>query len=230
MKFVKLFEDFSTDVPSRINAIFYGNPTLEKREVAYKPEDKIRDWFIENGEAEKIINEAPKNDSETTKKDLEELLVKTKEVSGDDLSFARYVDIVDNFAQTYVDLLASKGIEITMGDWFRIDSQTEPIVFWLKDKINRPRPYQLAKAYDLPLYWLFHTDACSAAYPSGHATSAFVMSEYFSRKYPEHREEITALGERIANSREQAGFHYPSDTKISRYIADLIFENDLLTM
>jgi membrane-associated phospholipid phosphatase len=115
-----------------------------------------------------------------------------------------------------------------MGEFFGIDSQVEPLIFWLKDQINRPRPYQLARSYDLPLRPLIHTDAMSASYPSGHAATAYLMSGYLGRKYPEHKTELDELGKRIAESRENTGIHFPSDTKISRVIVDMIFDNNLL--
>jgi membrane-associated phospholipid phosphatase len=109
-----------------------------------------------------------------------------------------------------------------------VDNQTDVILNFLKDVINRPRPYQLAKAYDLPLYPLIRTNAMTAAYPSGHSLTAFVMADHYSNKYPEISEDLQELGKRIADSREVTGIHYPSDTKISRMIADIIAENNLI--
>ena len=115
-----------------------------------------------------------------------------------------------------------------MEEYFMVDTQTEPLVFHLKHIINRARPYQLAYEYDLPLYPLIHTDANSASYPSGHALTAFVMSEYYSRKYPELRKDLLEFGNKIADSREKMDIHYPSDTEVSRMISKVIWENNLL--
>lgn len=226
MKYIKLFEDYSLN-KDLINSICYGSPTAEKNEVA-NSNSPIRDWFIAQGITDKILSEAPTNNSETTKKDLETLLLKIKRATAEELTFARYVDSVDNLAQCYVDLLYQKGIEITMSDFFGVDTQLEPLVFWLKDNINRPRPYQLARTFNLPLFPLMHTDAMSSAYPSGHAATSFLMSEYFSIKYPEHRIELLALAVKIADSREITGIHFPSDTEISKKIVKIVFENNLI--
>lgn len=151
-----------------------------------------------------------------------------RDASGEDITFARYIDDVSNLAQTFIDLLKENGYEETMGGFFGVDSQTESLLFFLKDVINRPRPYQLAKYYNYPLYPLIRTDAMTAAYPSGHALTAFVMSEYYSLKYPRIATELKALGKRIAASREITGIHYPSDTAISREICKIIFDNNLI--
>jgi membrane-associated phospholipid phosphatase len=68
----------------------------------------------------------------------------------------------------------------------------------------------------------------SSSYPGGHALTGFAMAEYYSRKYPEARLELEELGERIADSRESVGLHYPSDTGIAREICDIIFKNNLI--
>jgi acid phosphatase (class A) len=109
-----------------------------------------------------------------------------------------------------------------------VDNQTDVILNFLKDVINRPRPYQLAKAYNLSLYPLIRSNSMTAAYPSGHALTAFVMADHYSKKHPEISEDLQNLGMKIANSREITGIHYPSDTKISRIIADIISQNNLI--
>lgn len=211
-----------------INQIVYGNPPIEFKDIIEESNDPIRKWFEKKGLIDQIINEAPLNDSETTKKDLDQLIELTKNATGDDITFSRYADDQTNLPNLFIDLLNSKGYEETMDDYFRIDNQTDVILNFLKDVINRPRPYQLAKAYNVPLYPLIRTDAMTAAYPSGHALTAFVMSEHYARKYQEIATELRDLGKKIARSREVVGIHYPSDTKISRYICDIMFDNDLI--
>jgi acid phosphatase (class A) len=211
-----------------INAVNYGNASIDCFNIMQRPNDHIKNWFIEKGLVEKIKSEAPLNDSATTKGDLAALMEKTKKATAEDITFARYVEDISNLAQSFIDLLEENGHMETMGGFFGIDHQTEGLLFFLKDIINRPRPFQLAKYYNYPLYPLISTDAMNASYPSGHALTGFVMSEYYSRKYPKLAAELKALGEKIANSREVTGIHYPSDTAMSRQICNIIFENNLI--
>jgi hypothetical protein len=211
-----------------INQVNYGNPPIEYMQIMQNPDDGVKNWFIEQGLTEKIRNEAPKNDSETTKQDLRKLLELTGGASSEEITFARHVDDVSNLAQVFIDLLKEKGHEETMENFFRVDGQTEGILHFLKDIINRPRPYQLAKYYNYPMYPLIRTDAMSASYPSGHALAGYVMSEYYARKYPDVASEVKLLGERIAKSREITGIHFPSDTAISKEISRIIWENNLI--
>jgi hypothetical protein len=227
MKYVKIFEEFATE-SSAANAIMYGNPPIEYMEIIAGPNNHIKDWFVKEGLIDSIKANVPANDSEITKADLQTLLEKTSKATAEEIQFARYVEDVSNLAQSFIDILKENNTEITMGDFFRIDSQSEGILHFLKNEINRPRPYQLAKYYDLPLFPLIRTDAMSAAYPSGHALTAFVMSEYFATKHPDIATSLREHGERIANSRELTGIHYPSDTAVSREICKIIMENNLL--
>jgi len=219
--------DYSKDVKN-IDEIVYGNAPIEFKEIIEDKKDPIKNWFEKEGLIKKIISEAPLNSSKTTREDLSILLDKTSKARGEDITFARYADDQSNLPNLFIDLLQSKGYNETMDEYFRVDNQTDVILNFLKDVINRPRPYQLAKAYDLPLYPLIRTDAMTAAYPSGHALTAFVMADYYTDKYPEISNDLQELGQRIADSRELTGIHYPSDTKISRMIADTIFENNLI--
>jgi hypothetical protein len=211
-----------------VSQIVYGNAPKELHEVAYRPNDPLKERFLEQGWVEKIRNEAPQNDSETTQNDLKSLVKLTENATAEEILFARYVDDVSNMAQSFIDILSEGGHEVSMGDFFRIDTQTEGLLFFLKDIINRPRPYQLAKTFNYPLYPLMQTNAMTAAYPSGHALTAFVMGEYYAKKYPNVAKKTRDLGARIAKSRELTGIHYPSDTQASKMICDLIFANNLI--
>lgn len=216
------------DSAININQVNYGNPPAEYIKIMQRPDDHIKNWFAEKEVIEKIKQGAPANDSETTKEDLLVLLKITAETTAEEIQFARHVDDVNHLAQSFIDLLAEEGHVESMGEFFRVDDQTEGILHFLKDLINRPRPYQLAKYYNYPLFPLIRTDAMSAAYPSGHALTAFVMSEHYAKKYPAVAVKLRALGERIAKSRELTGIHYPSDTAISKEICGLICDNNLL--
>lgn len=216
------------DASIDINLVNYGNSPMEYVDIMQKPDDLIKNWFIKKGLVEKIKSEAPLNSSKVTQGDLETLIEKTKKVTAEEITFARHIDDVSNLAQTFIDLLKENGHEETMGGFFQIDHQAEGLLFFLKDIINRPRPYQLAKYFNYPLYPLIRTDAMTAAYPSGHALTAFIMSEYYSRKYPKIALQLKEHGAKIANSRELTGIHYPSDTAISQQICNIIFENNLV--
>lgn len=211
-----------------IDQIVYGNPPAEYQRLATREDDPIREWFKKSGDLQRIIDSAPANSSSSTRDELKRLLVIMEKATPEELLFARHIDNVSNLAQAFVDLLQESGHTETMDNFFAIDGQSEGLLILLKDLINRPRPYQLAKAYGLPLYPLMRTDAMTASYPSGHALTGFGMAEYYARKYPDCAAALRGLGERIAKSREITGIHYPSDTRVSREICDILCANGLV--
>lgn len=231
MKYIQNFSGWINEAvapDSEANKIFYGNQPIDLQKLADMTDDKIKNWFINKGLVDKIVENSPKNDSEKTREDLDILLTKTKNVSSDDLIFARHIDDEANIPKAFVDLLGKYGIKITEEEHLHIEKQSDAILFYLKDLINRPRPYQLAYYYKIELYPLIRTNAMTASYPSGHALAGFMMVEYYSKKYPEAAKDLKELGERIAMSRENTGIHYPSDTEVSREIAKIIIDNNLL--
>ena len=227
VQMIKLYEEYAENLPAdEINAIKFGNTTQDQHEKAHQEDNHILKFFIDKGLAEKIVKEAPTNYSETTQNDIQTVLSMMKAVTPEDIVFARQAE--ESFEQVFLDFFAAKGIKETMGELKGVDSQTETLLFYLKEEINRPRPNQLGKAYRVPLYPIIHTDANSASYPGGHAYASFNLAEYYSRKYPIYRGELEQLAEKIAESRIKMGIHFPSDTEISRYIIKLIWKYDLI--
>jgi len=63
------------------------------------------------------------------------------------------------------------------------------------------------------------------AFPSGHATQAWLMTFCLkevlaSPRYDSHRDALEWLSGRVAFNRERGGFHYASDSKGGKYLAD----------
>lgn len=220
------FERFLNEsVGMDVDSIVYGNPTAELHMIETRPND-IKDWFIRNGHAETIIRECPKNSGQTTQADLQEVLRKMENASDVDIAFAKAAE--DSLVKTFVDFIIDKGHTATETECNAIVEQTDPLLFFLKNAINRPRPYQLAHTLDLPLYPLIHTNANSAAYPSGHAYDSYNIARYFAQKYPDIAEDCMDFAEKIAETRIYTGIHYPSDNRVSKKISDMLWENNLL--
>jgi len=222
----KIIQETSTQPPA--NLIRYGHAPLEFVKLAQKDDDPIKSWFEQSGWMSKLLASAPANDSDVTRQDLETLLRLTRTATQKDVAFARFVDDESNIAKLFLKLLSDSGYNESLDEYYRVDNQTLPLLFHLKDAVNRPRPYQLAHHFGIPVYPLIRTDAMTASYPSGHALVGFVMSEYYSRKYSHLSDQLKALGKKIARSREITAIHYPSDTHASHTICQIIFKNNLL--
>ena len=100
------------------------------------------------------------------------------------------------------------------------------IIYKLKYKYNRPRPFQLGEFYQIPDFKIHNLDtAKTPSYPSGHSTQGIFIGKALGKKYPNHKMEFYKLGKMISESRLMARAHYPSDTKFGENIGKLLFMN-----
>ena len=120
------------------------------------------------------------------------------------------------------------GLDVTKEEILKWVGDMDPVLFYLKDKFNRPRPYQLAKELNLPLYPITASDANSAAYPSGHTLDFLVILYHFGKMKPEIADEVDDFYHQIKRVRELSGLHYPSDRKVSEYLFKQLVKNKLI--
>ena len=99
------------------------------------------------------------------------------------------------------------------------------IIYKLKYKFNRPRPYQVADflGIDLPKNTL--ESMKTPSYPSGHSIQGIFIAKVLSKMYPKHKKQLMEIGKMVSNSRLMARAHYPSDTKLGEKIGELLFLN-----
>ncbi len=88
------------------------------------------------------------------------------------------------------------------------------VTFDLKKRFNRVRPSimkkELGHAIEIPLH---------PAYPSGHAIGAYTIAYLLQELDPSSAKDYLKDAKRIAENREIAGLHYPSDSEAGRLIA-----------
>ena len=66
---------------------------------------------------------------------------------------------------------------------------------------------------------LFYTRRTSA-YPSGHAFQAYYLAKILTKKFPEKKEELMKIADRVSNARIITGLHYPSDKYFAYWLVD----------
>ena len=98
------------------------------------------------------------------------------------------------------------------------------LIYQLKYKFNRPRPYQIAEHYGIEDFKRHKLDtAKSPSYPSGHAMQGRVIALYLSDKDPSNRKEYMMIGHNISESRIMARAHYQSDRKYGDLLGDDLY-------
>jgi hypothetical protein len=169
----------------------------------------------------------PPNSSKKTKGELEYLKQITDSATEEDKKFCNLMeDHHYKFFEKVARDLGMKGLteEIIEG-WCK---DVDPIIFYLKNKFNRPRPYQLAYHLGINLYPIISTDANSAAYPSGHTMDFLVILFRFSKLRPDLVDKFDEIYQRVENVRQLSGVHYPSDKKVSEILFSKLVKAGIL--
>lgn len=108
------------------------------------------------------------------------------------------------------------GYDETEGLFLNILTACEYVGLLYKAKFDRDRP-SLAEPRLRPLLAV----PAHSAYPSNHAFQCFSIAYLFNMILPGHpaTEELTRIAQSVAENREWAGLHYPSDTQVGRDLA-----------
>tara|TARA_Y100000389_G_scaffold169504_1_gene175842 strand:+ start:270 stop:887 length:618 start_codon:yes stop_codon:yes gene_type:complete len=156
----------------------------------------------------------------TSKKTLEEIRYLSKvEEDGE------FVKEHDKVAKVFGKLHKDLELEYNQDEAKKYLRESAKYIMELKYKHQRPRPYQIAKFYNIDLNGVDLDSMKTPSYPSGHATQGHLLGMIYSERYPQHRKEFIKLGEDVAESRINGKAHYPSDKKAGIHLAEKLFEN-----
>ena len=154
----------------------------------------------------------PKNDSETTKKELEYI----GNIKLDKRFFQEKDDILGNFTS----FLNDKGLKYDKSFLTKLTKDSTDVIIELKDFYKRPRPFKLNKKFHDPLL----KSTKGYAYPSGHSTQSNLLRLVLSKQFPKYKKDFEKITKDIVYSRQMAKAHYPSDIKFGERLAKSMFE------
>ena len=159
--------------------------------------------------------EMPENDSKTTLKEVKYLAsLKTNK---------EYVKERDDVLSSFKPLIETSDVSISINEIEKIIKQSVKYIFELKYKYNRPRPYQIAKFYDIDLNGTELDSMKTPSYPSGHAIQGYLIGKVLAGKDKTNAELYLSMGEQVADSRISAKAHYPSDKEYGKKVADVLY-------
>ncbi|MDF2182519.1 phosphatase PAP2 family protein [Neptuniibacter sp. CAU 1671] len=159
----------------------------------------------------------PANDSATTRQELETLREYQKHGRSQEQIEKIYAEAAaGEFSEIYLEggpftpaMKRAAAHVLKMAD-----HESQYFIIRDKHRFARPRPSQLATDLTLVVDNPGH-----AAYPSGHATQSMLMSLIAAEIDPAHAEEYERYAKSIAQRREIAGVHYPSDSEAGQLLA-----------
>lgn len=124
----------------------------------------------------------------------------------------KYDDIATIFSEYFSFNENVRGIIETLIDDSRI------IISIIKWYYNRMRPYQLAKSINMQIDSLMLDTMITPSFPSGHSVQSYLIANYFGGIYPDLKDDLLDLANKICVSRLSAKAHFPSDIAFGKII------------
>lgn len=167
----------------------------------------------------KYLPAPPADDSAQTKAELKELLEiqATRTPEQEKAAVADAEENVWRFADVMGPDFTAAKLPKTAALFERVIATEDVVDDHAKKAFNRPRPYML----DEQIHPLLKKSK-SGSWPSGHSTVGYLMATVLGDLVPEKRNALFARASVYAENRLVAGFHYRSDTVMSRTGAALI--------
>lgn len=119
----------------------------------------------------------------------------------------------DEFDWAFKKVVEDAGLEYDEIYFKRLIKEAASITIRLKYKFNRPRPFQLGPVLGIDVTKYQSSTAKTPAFPSGHTTQSVLVACVLSEKYPELKEKLMKVADKVSLSRVVGGHHYPSDIK-----------------
>ena len=132
---------------------------------------------------------------------------------------------MDNLSKSFKDLCIELNLDFPKDKVTELNNVAGSIILDLKYHYNRPRPYMLAKEFEIPLDTneIKNTTKDSPSYPSGHSTQGILIGKILQTKLPINTDAFLEAGKRISYSRNIGRAHFPSDSKLGEDIGNELY-------
>jgi len=207
----------SQEVSEKINQLKYTDFDTDYKKKDHNVSDKMTiDW-------KNVLPKPQSNTSKETSKELRYLSQLTNNLSPQQIDLINLVDTEP--LDLFTPILRKNGLSLDKSVFNKIWSMTEPIVMSLKDKYDRPRPYQIADLFGLKIKVTESNTHHTPAYPSGHTAYAAMAALYLDELYPDLADQFFHQVGMAGYARILQGVHYPSDNRASMVITGAIWED-----
>jgi len=204
-----------------------GADKFVKEQIAnMKYTDNPRTWDVSDKITiawDDVLPDPPTNDGEITKREILYVSELTKNRTNSQVDLIKLVD--NEPTDLYHKTLRKLNLEFPGKIFDKSWNILKPIIKNLKHKHNRPRPYQLAEKYGIPINLLDSKTAQTPSYPSGHTAYAALGAYILAAKYPQFSEYFFDKVQTAGMARMLMGVHYPSDNEASMIITGAVWED-----
>ena len=122
----------------------------------------------------------------------------------------------DEFDWAFKKVVEDAGLEYDDEYFNLLIKEAASITIRLKYKYNRPRPYQLGPVLGIDVTKYQSSTAKTPAFPSGHTTQSVLVACVLGEKYPELKEKLMKVADKVSLSRVVGGHQYPSDIEYGK--------------
>tara|TARA_A100001201_G_C4068987_1_gene195163 strand:+ start:142 stop:1140 length:999 start_codon:yes stop_codon:yes gene_type:complete len=208
----------------KVGAKNWGNSKKKKKKKVKKAESKYSPENLSEGKRELLESEPsfdvdfPEYDHPDNKEELAQVLSirENNPIDKDEIE-----DLDKNNNEMMMNIVGE-----SKKDRKQLIKDIDIHTIKLKVKYGRPRPYEITDKIDS----ITDTDD-SPSFPSGHAIEAHALAKILAEEYPDKKEELEKMAEKISLSRVQMGSHFPSDIEVGKkvglLIADAYLEKDV---
>lgn len=196
-------------------------------ETPYTKEFKtVKVSMFNSGWQEIELPPCPKNDSNKTKTELKTLQKFILSNTDQSLQQIAQQDAKEPpFELKFLKIVKQHTPE--KEEWLReLAVQMYKICLFFKEKYDRPRPWNMAKALkvDFPDIGEETETGDSPSYPSGHAFGSYFLAQVLSDMFPKYKNQLFNYAGEIVLNRMKAGIHFPSDIEAGKLLARKLYK------
>jgi len=209
-----------------MNYIIGADKFVKEQIANMKYTDNPKTWDVSDKITiawDDVLPDPPTNDGEITKREILYVSELTKNRTNSQVDLIKLVD--NEPTDLYHKTLRKLNLEFPGKIFDKSWNILKPIIKNLKHKHNRPRPYQLAEKYGIPINLLDSKTAQTPSYPSGHTAYAALGAYILAAKYPQFSEYFFDKVQTAGMARMLMGVHYPSDNEASMIITGAVWED-----
>ena len=124
----------------------------------------------------------------------------------------------DDYLQWFKKCIEKSGLEYDEVYFRNLIKEVGSISIRLKYKFNRPRPFQLGPVVGVDVTKYQSSTAKTPSFPSGHTMGSTLVACILSKKYPELKDKLMKLADKVSLSRVVGGHHYKSDIDYGKQV------------
>lgn len=131
----------------------------------------------------------------------------------------------DDFTWAFKELITSAGHQYDDTYFKVLMDEAASITIRLKYRFNRPRPVQLAYYLGIDIKQFNSSTAKTPSFPSGHSAQSTLHALVLADQFPDLKDKLMKIADKVSESRLVGGHHFPSDIKYGEQLGQWLHQN-----